>query len=348
MRTTRRGRDAPSRGRGHRVGEREPSSIGLLAQNLARALDTFGAWVDGVRRVDGAPPRPGVLVGGEWIEDFEYAIAGTPCETAIKEAGSSTSPDRSSSLYPGRASAGFSDSRSRQLPRGAAPAPTARCHRATWRWSTAPHARGEEAGPAVRDLRRTAPSAEMRRLRLEDELRERQEKLGATDRQRHGRHRRAGRGPARHADEPRRREGRSADGGARLRRRARSACSGPATRKLAAYVEELEQRGPAASDRMWIPGGLAAEPPAARPFPAEATLSRFEMRGRPFYTLILRNVDERIEAERTHPVAERRNRIPAPGDRGRPRLRRDRGPEAPRLRAAFRAWPRSRPPTRRC
>ena len=40
------------------------------------------------------------------------------------------------------------------------------------------------------------------------------------------------------------------------------------------------------------------EPPGRKPFPAEATLSRFEVRGRPFYTLILRNVDERIEAER--------------------------------------------------
>ena len=55
---------------------------------------------------------------------------------------------------------------------------------------------------------------------------------------------------------------------------------------------------PAASGACGSPRGSCAEPAGRRPFPAEATLSRFEVRGRPFYTLILRNVDERLEAER--------------------------------------------------
>jgi len=49
---------------------------------------------------------------------------------------------------------------------------------------------------------------------------------------------------------------------------------------------------------LWIPGGFTAEPDGVRSFPAEATLSRCETHGRPFFTLILRNVDERVEAER--------------------------------------------------
>jgi len=49
---------------------------------------------------------------------------------------------------------------------------------------------------------------------------------------------------------------------------------------------------------MWIPDGLLAIGPGRRRFKAEATLSRYEMRGRPYLTLILRNVNDRIEAER--------------------------------------------------
>jgi len=49
---------------------------------------------------------------------------------------------------------------------------------------------------------------------------------------------------------------------------------------------------------LWIPGGLAAHHSSAAEFPAEATLSRFDLHRQIFYTLILRNVNERLEAER--------------------------------------------------
>ncbi|MDH5774974.1 MAG: sigma 54-interacting transcriptional regulator [Nitrospirota bacterium] len=48
---------------------------------------------------------------------------------------------------------------------------------------------------------------------------------------------------------------------------------------------------------LWIPGGLTAIQADGTEFPAEATLSQFQMGGKTFYTLILRNVDERLEAE---------------------------------------------------
>jgi len=51
---------------------------------------------------------------------------------------------------------------------------------------------------------------------------------------------------------------------------------------------------------VWVlPGGHRAEPAAGPSFPVEAALSRFEAGGDPFYTVILRDVDERLEAERT-------------------------------------------------
>jgi PAS domain S-box-containing protein len=54
---------------------------------------------------------------------------------------------------------------------------------------------------------------------------------------------------------------------------------------------------PANQRSLWIPGGLIAIQVAGTEFPAEATLSQFQMDGKVFYTLILRNVNERLEAE---------------------------------------------------
>lgn len=48
---------------------------------------------------------------------------------------------------------------------------------------------------------------------------------------------------------------------------------------------------------IWIPQGLRAVSADGLEFPAEATLSRFEMGDQHFYTLILRNVNERLISE---------------------------------------------------
>lgn len=48
---------------------------------------------------------------------------------------------------------------------------------------------------------------------------------------------------------------------------------------------------------MWIPGGLTARTASGREFPAEATLSRSDRNSNQFYTLILRDVNDRLEAE---------------------------------------------------
>ncbi len=67
--------------------------------------------------------------------------------------------------------------------------------------------------------------------------------------------------------------------------------------KLIGLVKALGGRS---EDRkhLWVPGGLKATDTNGKEFPAEATLSVFEMRNQLFYTLILRNINERIEAER--------------------------------------------------
>ncbi len=66
--------------------------------------------------------------------------------------------------------------------------------------------------------------------------------------------------------------------------------------KLRRLIQDLNTR-PAGRRSLWIPGSLKAVRTDSTEFPAEATLSQFQMQGRIFYTLILRNVNERLEAE---------------------------------------------------
>jgi transcriptional regulator with GAF, ATPase, and Fis domain len=58
-------------------------------------------------------------------------------------------------------------------------------------------------------------------------------------------------------------------------------------------VESSESGG-----KLWIPDGLDAMRWDKTTFLVEAILSRFEIEGRGYYTLILRNIDERLAARR--------------------------------------------------
>jgi PAS domain S-box-containing protein len=68
-------------------------------------------------------------------------------------------------------------------------------------------------------------------------------------------------------------------------------------KKISSLVEVLDAR-PAGRKYLWVPGGLRAVTAAGEEFAAEATLSQFEMQHRNYYTLIFRNVNDRIEAEK--------------------------------------------------
>jgi transcriptional regulator with PAS, ATPase and Fis domain len=266
-----------------------------LVRNLAAALDTYGAWLTEAVD-DGARLRAlAFWMGDRFIEPFEYPVAGTPCETTVREGRLLHIPDQVLELYP--------DDHF-EFPR-----------RPVSYLGMPLYGSGERliGHLAVVDVRPMSDekrlltlfrlfanraAAEMRRLRLEEDLRDRQEQLERLV------------GSAMDAIV-------EMDGALRVTRLNAAAgkvfaCAGDrargqpvdglvgpaAARQLGALAVALEQRaGPDQS--LWIPGGLQAEPAGRPPFPAEATLSRFEVCARPYYTLILRNVDERVEAERT-------------------------------------------------
>lgn len=66
--------------------------------------------------------------------------------------------------------------------------------------------------------------------------------------------------------------------------------------KLRSLVAELIRK-PDGQQYLWIPGGLTGRRAGNSTFPAEASVSRFETGGRSNYTLILRNIDAKVEAD---------------------------------------------------
>ncbi len=73
--------------------------------------------------------------------------------------------------------------------------------------------------------------------------------------------------------------------------------AGDSRAKLSELMEELASR-PEGRQCLWIAGGLTIQPSNGESFPAEATLSRFESHYKSCFTLILRNVNDRLAAER--------------------------------------------------
>jgi PAS domain S-box-containing protein len=262
-----------------------------LVESLARALGTHGAWITEYLPESRRLRALAFWLGGEWIRDFEHAIDGTPCADVIEGRRLVHIADNVLALYPddepGRDAGAVSylgvpllDVDSSVLG-----------HLAVLDRRPMPAAPRAEALIRIFAARATA---ELQRLRAEVEVREREEKL------------------ARLVDS-------AMDAIVELDDALRVTRVNPAAAKLfgstavgtdfrrflspesaarlGALVAELAGR--AEGERsLWIPGALAARPAGGGEFPAEATLSRFDVHRRIFYTLILRNVNERLEAER--------------------------------------------------
>src|SRR5262245_12715721 len=76
---------------------------GALVENLARVLDTCGAWV--TEYLEGSQRLRALAfwLDGERLDGAEYDIAGTACETAIRETRLVHIPDHLLTLYSGLA-----------------------------------------------------------------------------------------------------------------------------------------------------------------------------------------------------------------------------------------------------
>ena len=263
-----------------------------LVENLAKALGVHGAWVTELHAEACRLKSFAFWLGGEWVEDYQYDMRGTPCEPVIDSAQLFHVPDKVIELYP--------DDPDLE-PAGAVSYMgiplldvdgTILGHLAVLDNKPMP----EE--PRVVDLFKifaARAAAELQRLRAESVIREREEKLS-----------------------------RLVDGAmdaiVDLDSRLEVSLMNPAAEKMLAcdgskvigtsftefltddscetldqLIERLDQGD---ANALWIPGGLTAVRHDGVRMSAEATLSRSELGKQRFYSLILRNVNDRLEAER--------------------------------------------------
>jgi PAS domain S-box-containing protein len=264
-----------------------------LVENLARALGTYGAWVTEYlpdsRRLRALAFR----LGDHWLQGYECPIDGTPCRAVIEEHRLLHIADRVVELYP----------EERDMRRVGAVSylgvpltdldGTVLGHLAVLDRQPMP-ARPENL--AIFEIFASRAAAELRRLRAERAVREREAQLaGLVD---------SAMDAIIHLDDrlhvlrlnpaAERAFGLagSAAGGADL---ARLFASEDAAR-LASLAGELGAAAQATS--RWISGGLTGRTATGASFLAEGTLSRFALGGRDQFTLIVRDVNERLEAER--------------------------------------------------
>jgi PAS domain S-box-containing protein len=263
-----------------------------LVKTLGSTLGMCGAWVTEYLEESRRLRALAFWMDGAWVEDYEVDITGTPCEEVIGTGKLVHFPDRLIELFPGDAElretglvsylgVPLKDTEGRILG-----------HMAVVDRRPMPN---DPKACALFQIFAERASAELRRIRAEAAVREREEKLsrvvnGAMDAiiELDAELAVTLLNPA--AEKVLGCESRRAVG---LDFRDFLAPEGG--ERLATLAAELDrEKRPSA----WIAGGLEVSRVGGEKFSAEATLSRFDAGRRHFFALVLRNVNDRLEAER--------------------------------------------------
>lgn len=265
-----------------------------LVKNLATAMGTFGAWVTEHLPETKRLRTIAFWMDGRQVPEFDYSIVGTACEPVVTAKKLFHIPERIIELYPNEPE--------------------------LVEWNAVSYlgvplldTQGDVMGhlsvldnkpmPAnprmisLFEIFAARAAAEQRRLKQEKEVRAREEQLNALL---------AGAMDAilvLDADyhvvrvNPAAEKLFGFDAQALAGARLRDLLDDESAVRLPALVQELEQR-PEGERQLWIPQHLSAVRADGAKFPAEATLSVFALHGKHFHALILRNVNERIAAEK--------------------------------------------------
>ena len=264
-----------------------------LVQNLSKALGTHGAWVTEYFPAKRRLRALAFWMDGQWVKDYEVDITGSPCEKVIDTRQLVHFPDRLLELYPNEPDVMAIGAVSYMGVPLFSEEGEILGHMAVIDRRPIPE---EPRVHAIFKIFAARAAAELRRLRAEDEVRAREEKVG-------------------------RLVGSAMDAIIELDDDMRVTSANPASekafqcpadkmigqdfrhfvtdtdaRRLVSLIADLDLR-PEGQRSCWVTGGLTARCPEGRSFPAEATLARYESHLQRFTTLILRNVRDRIEAE---------------------------------------------------
>jgi PAS domain S-box-containing protein len=263
-------------------------------ENLAKALNTHGAWVTEYIQDRRRLRALAFWMDGQWVQDYEVDIAGTPCEQVIDTAELVHFPDNLLELFPedpdikAIGAVSYLGMPLKDTDGGILG------HLAVIDRRPIPE---EPRVLALFNIFAARATAELRRLRAEKQVREREEKLrrlfdsamdAVIEFDQNFRVTRMN-PAAEQAFQCAAQEVMGEDFSKLLSQESR--------RKLSTLIQELGARTPGRRS-LWIPGGLQALPVGGKEFSAEATLSCFEIEQQSFYSLILRNINDRLEADR--------------------------------------------------
>jgi PAS domain S-box-containing protein len=275
------------------AGETGEGFFRSLVEHLRDALGTMGAWVATLDESGVALTAVSMRMRDEWLDGFSYTVVGTPCEVALSERRAVHVPERLVELYHGQPSAReygavsylgvpVFDGAGRIIGQVAVlddkPMPY------------------EPRSMAIFRIFANRAGAELQRLQAERAAQEREDQLrllvdNALD-------------AIIDFDEtfkvalmnPAARRIFGYVGEQDVVSDVRDLLSPPSRARLAACIKELA--APSSGQSLWIGGGLDALTRDGSRFQAEATLSHYEREQHHQFTLILRNVDERVTAER--------------------------------------------------
>jgi PAS domain S-box-containing protein len=266
-----------------------------LVKNLALALNTHGAWVTEYfpesRRLRALAFR----MGDQWLDGWEMVVDGTACERVVDERRLVHIPDNLLDIYgdnPNVRAVGAASYMGMPLldldgkVLG---------HLAVLDLRPMP---AEPRAQALFQIFAARAGAELRRLRAEAQVREREQKLGRLVGSAMDAIIELDRHLAVTQMNPAAEKVMGCGTAAIVGRTFTQFLSADSREKLARLIIDLDSRSDGQRS-LWISGGLAATTESGLPFRAEATLSRFDIEREPFYTVIFRNVNDRLEAEQT-------------------------------------------------
>ncbi|WP_035612223.1 sigma 54-interacting transcriptional regulator [Haloferula sp. BvORR071] len=262
-----------------------------LVKNLAAVMGTAGAWVTEYLPQTHRLRAHAFWINGGYLEDYEHHIEGTPCEAVLRERKLVLFPDRMIELYPNEPDVRTLNVRSYMGVPLFDPDGSIIGHLAVLDTKPFP---GEPRLVSLFEIFAARAAAECRRLRMEQQARAREEEISSLldsamdgivvlD----GNSRIVRANPA-----AERLSGYSSE--QMLGQEAKWFLAGESAKLLSGCVRELCESG---GRQLWMPSQLTVLRADSSRFPAEATLSRFDFRGTRYFTLILRNIDERLEAE---------------------------------------------------
>ena len=264
-----------------------------LVKNLAAVMGTAGAWIAEYVPERNSLKSCAAWLNGEFLEDYEQAVANTPCEAVFTERKLVLYTDRIVELFPGEPDLKEIGAVSYMGVPLFDPAGEIMGHLAVVDTKPMP---AEPRMISMFEIFAARAAAECRRLKSEQRVRDHEEELSALLESAMDAVVVLDAGCVMHRVNPAAEKLFGCTAEDLLGERLCDFLPHESAARFASLVKELEAQTDGAR-QLWIPESFVALRWDKTPFPVEATLSRFENHGRTFHTLILRNVDERLAAE---------------------------------------------------